>query len=120
MNIFGKEREPMSRRETPEDITEHIEDIPEEIEAHEGVKRTVSQFNAKVSDDSGNNLIQSQANQNVTISIPQDDQVLNAQSKGSADDSSTWLAVFFRRLIKKAILYGWKIIRGENKTSESN
>ncbi len=117
---IGKEREPRLNIPDNQDVSEHIDDIPEEIEAHEGVKRTVSQFGAKVTDDSGNNIIQSQANQNITITIPTDDSTLQSQSKGNADDSSTWLAVFFKRLLLKAKYFGWNVFRGNDAVDKTN
>ena len=108
-----EKEKPLDTRKTSEGITTHIDEIPEEIEAYEGVKRTISQFNAQVTDDSGTNLIQSDSTKKVTITIPADDVTLKTQSKGSSDDTLTWDSVFLIRLLKKAIFNGWKIIRGE-------
>lgn len=113
----GKERESSLRR-TPEGIIEHIDDISEEVEAVEGVKRTVSTYSKQVTDDAGNNLTQSSDNQSVTVVIPQDDATLAANSKGDTTSALTWLAVFWKRLKKKALHFGWRIIKGKGKEND--
>lgn len=111
---MNQEKEkPVDSVKSSEELIRHIDEIPEEIEAYEGVRRTVSQFNAKVTDDAGQNIIQSDAAKKVTITIPADDQILETRSKGDTRDASAWDAVFVIRLLKKAVLNGWKIIRGK-------
>lgn len=91
-----------------------VKEIPEtpEVPSHleqQGVTVRPVQVTAKVSDQ-GKPLIQSPATQVVTITIPTTQQQLADWSKGSPSDSLTWFAMFWLRMIKKAIRYGWKII----------
>jgi C4-type Zn-finger protein len=106
-----REKEDLFQK-TPEGVLEHVNEIPEEIESLEGVKRTVSKFSTNVTDDRGQSLIQSDDNKKVTITISSDDATLKNQSKGDSQDSQTWNAVFLLRMIKKAFINGWEIIRG--------
>lgn len=48
----------------------------------------------------------------ITITIPATPQQLEDWSKGSADDSLTWVAFFWIRMIKKALYYGWRVVSG--------
>lgn len=44
------------------------------------------------------------------ITIPSDPQALKQQSKGSVSDAKTWSAVFWLRMVKKALLKHWNIL----------
>ncbi len=50
----------------------------------------------------------------ITITVPATAQQLEDWSKGSPDDSLTWIAFFWMRMIKKAIFHGWNIVSGGN------
>lgn len=57
--------------------------------------------------------------QQKTVSVPSDDQtVLASQAKGSTNSSVTWLAAYWLRLIKKALLYGWNVVFTPKKVKE--
>ena len=99
------------RPSVPKEIETRAEDIPEEIEAHEGVKATRSQFTAKVIDDHGKPLTASPSTKMVTIVLPADDSQLTKWSKGSTDNAITWLGKFWLRMIKKAVHFSWKMVR---------
>lgn len=87
--------------ETPE-VTSHMEE--------KGVITRPTQMVAQVSDDKGTPLIQSPATQTVTITIPTTQQQLADWSKGSPSDSLTWFALFWLRMVKKALHFGWRVI----------
>lgn len=44
------------------------------------------------------------------ITIPSDQQALKQQSKGSVSDAKTWSAVFWLRMVKKALLKHWNVL----------
>jgi hypothetical protein len=95
-----------------EGVVKEIPDTPEvpsHLEQH-GVTARPTQITAQVSDDAGAPLIQAPATQVVTITIPTTQQQLADWSKGSPSDSLTWLAMFWLRMIRKAVHFGWKVI----------
>lgn len=93
----------------PEDFPE----IPEEIEAKEGVKATKSSFDAKIEDQDGKPMVESPATKDVTITIPTEIEKIETLSKGSTDDSVTWWATYYLRKVKQALKNGWRIITGK-------
>ena len=103
-----------SQRERPPRVGE----VPEEIEAKEGTKATVSQFTAKVKSDDGQQLTQSPKTKKVTIELPVSEETLDQMSKGSVDESLTWWAIFWKRIIQKALHFGWKIV-GRNPVDQT-
>lgn len=97
--------------ESVQEVPESPE-IPREIEQG-GVQARPTQFTATVQDDTGQHLVQSPANQTITIEIPADPQQLLVWSDGPPTESLTWYAYYWLRIIKKAIKKGWKtIVRG--------
>jgi hypothetical protein len=109
---FSVERK--SKPEVPEGVREPPEapELPAHIEKG-GVKVQPTQFTAQVYDDKGKPLIQTPATKTVTVQLPADQTALASWSKGSISDSLTWLAMFWLRIIKKALHFGWKIVRKE-------
>jgi len=97
---------------TPEGLVEipHTPEIPPEIEKGIGVKPVASNFTAQVK-QRGQNLITTPQNQNVTITLPADPQTLGTQAKGPITEAVTWFSVYWWRMIKKALHFGWKILR---------
>src|SRR3990167_11538880 len=87
--------------ERPEEFPE----IPEDIEAKEGVKATKTTFDAKI-EENGKPLVENPATREVTITIPAEMERIEKLSKGSADDSSTWWAAYFMRMVKQAVKKG--------------
>ena len=85
-------------------------EIPEKIEAKEGVQATRTQFTTQVMGDDGKPLTSSPSTKTVTISLPADDAKLTKLSKGSAEDAVTWWSRFWIRTKQKAIHFGWKIV----------
>jgi len=75
------------------------------------VQQIPSQFTAQVSDDSGKPLIQTPQTKTVTIQIPATQKQLEEWSKGDSENAITWFAVFWIRLIKKGLHFGWRMIK---------
>jgi hypothetical protein len=92
-------------------IKERPEEVPPEVE-RVGVKPTQTQFKAQVTDDKGQPLIQTPQTQTVTVKIPATQTQLDTWAKGPAENALTWFAVFWIRIIKKALHFGWKMISG--------
>ena len=101
-----REKLPKAPEETVEEIPT---EIPEEVEAKEGVKAVKTQITAKV-EDGGKPLMESPVTKEVSIEIPKDKDTLEAYSKGDTEDAITWWGASFLRLIKKALHFGWKIL----------
>jgi len=98
---------------TPEGVYEIPEspEIPRHVEMG-GVVSRPTQFTAQVSDDQGNQLVIAPAISAVTIKLPAHPTQLEAWSQGDADDALTGFAIFWIRLIKKALKFGWNTIVG--------
>lgn len=105
------EQEPI--QDVSDIVQERQEELPPEVEKIEtGVQRTqVQPSAAPPTDDSGAPLVQSPATKSVTITIPADEEQLDDWAKGSPEDALTWFANFWKRIIKKALHFGWKIVR---------
>jgi hypothetical protein len=101
------EREPEPK--VPEGIVERPETLPEKLEKEQHIKVRPTQFKKQVTDDQGKPMIHTPKAKTITISLPSDQQQLAAWSKGPITSSLTWFGVFWLRLIKKAMHFGWKI-----------
>jgi hypothetical protein len=88
----------------PETLSEKIEKVVP------GVKVVPTQFKKQVTDDRGQPLITTPQTKKVVIELPEPEEVLLQESKGKIDDSKTWLARFWLRMIEKARLFGWQIV----------
>ena len=112
-----REHEVQSQPKVPEGVQERPEQmiVPERIQ--DLAKPTQTQVTAQVTDDQGQQLIQTSQTTLPVITIASDvtDDQLEELSKGSSLDSITWLATFWIRAIKKAMHFGRKIVRGSNK-----
>ncbi len=103
------EKQPLPPQEGVVKEIPETPEIPQYLEKG-GVSVTPTQFTTKVTDDSGKPLVQAPATQVVTITIPTTQQQLDDWSKGSPDDSLTWFAMFWLRMIKKAFYFGWRVV----------
>lgn len=104
------EPQPIQPEQNPE--IQEYPDVPE-IPAHVervGVQAVPYQP-ASIQDDQGHILAQSQSN-TPPIQIPADPQVIHGWATGSPTNSQTWLGVFWERVIKRAVLFGRKVIIG--------
>lgn len=93
-------------KERPTDM-----EIPPELERGGHAQQVPSQFTAQVSDDSGKPLIQTPQTQTVTIRVPATQKQLEDWAKGDIENAITWFAVFWIRLIKKGLHFGWRMIK---------
>jgi hypothetical protein len=93
-------------------------EVPPEIE-RAGVAKRQDDFTAQVSDDSGKPLIQTPKTQVVTVQVPAIQAQLDTWSKGPIENALTWFAVFWIRIIKKAIHFGWRMISGRRPKDEN-
>lgn len=100
------------REKTPVEVRpEEFPEIPVEVENKSVVTPIPSQFQAQVKSDTGQPLTQSSLTRVLTIQLPADQTQLVTASKGSVINSLTWLAVFWIRMIKKALHFGWRIVK---------
>lgn len=95
-------------------VQERPEEFPETIQQIAGAKVVQKTFKAQVKDDKGAPLIQTPPTQVISVTPPANDQTLTAWSKGPVTSSVSWLGMFWIRILKKAALYGWKIVSGSN------
>lgn len=103
---------PITPERRPSNINERGEEfeVPKDLE-DTGIKAVETAFKARVK-DGRKNLTQSPATTQVTIKIPKTKAVLQDQAKGDLKDASTGFAMFWLRMIKKAIHFGKRIIVG--------
>ena len=90
--------------------------VPENLQ-QSGVKVVQKNFTAQTNDDKGQPLIQTPPTQVVSITPPADDTTLTTWSKGSISSSLTWLGTFWKRVIKKALHFGWQVVSGSKEPS---
>lgn len=90
--------------------------VPETLQQSTGVKVVQKNFTAQVKGDKGQPLIQTPPTQVVTVTTPAPQATLTSWSKGPITSSLTWLGVFWLRIIKKALHFGWKVVGGKNAT----
>jgi hypothetical protein len=98
-----------------EEINKEAEFVVPETLKQSGVQVVQKTFKAQVNDDKGQPLIQTPPTQVITVAPPADDTTLTSWSKGSVSSSLTWLGMFWIRVIKKAIHFGWQVVGGGNK-----
>jgi hypothetical protein len=102
------EKEPISPPESGVSVLP--ESLPEQLEkVAPGVQVVQTQFTKQVSDDNGKPLITTPQTKKVVIEIPEPEEVLLQESKGDVEESKTWFAKFWLRMIEKARLFGWQI-----------
>lgn len=107
-------------KETP--VTPDIEYVPETPQIPEhiekgGVSTPLTQVTAQVTDDTGQQLIQTPATSTVTITLPQPQEELEELAKGNIVNAVTWFALFWVRMVKKAFRFGWKVVVNSPKQS---
>ena len=93
-----------------QEVNKEAEFIVPETLSQSGFKVVQKNFTAQVRDDKGQPLIQTPPTQVITVQPPADSTTLTAWSKGSITSSLTWLGMFWIRVIKKAIYFGWRVI----------
>ena len=114
------EIEPQQIHPTPEVPVQQGEPPKETQPVEErGASQTPSQVVSQVVQD--NNIqpvATSPTPQTVTITIPATTQQLDDWSKGSPDNSLTWLAFYWIRMIKKALFHGYRVITQGSQQSQ--
>jgi len=95
-----------------QEVNKEAEFIVPETLSQSGVKVVQKNFTAQVKDDKGQPLVQTPPTQVITVQPPADDTTLTSWSKGPVTLSLTWLGMFWIRVIKKALHFGWQIIGG--------
>src|SRR5512143_3485795 len=105
------ELEPPSAQPKPETPAPQAEP-PKEIPSVEEHGATVAPGNvaAQVVQSNAQMTPQAPVQQVVTITVPATTQQLDDWSKGSPDNSLTWLAFYWIRMIKKAFFHGYNVI----------
>ncbi|HJY98451.1 MAG TPA: hypothetical protein VJ227_01930 [Patescibacteria group bacterium] len=86
-----------------------VPEIPPEIERSTGVKVVQKTFTAQVKGDKGQSLIQPVPTQVINVTPPADDKTLSSWAKGPIVSSLSWLGMFWIRILKRAMHFGWKI-----------
>ena len=102
-----------------QEVTERKEEfiVPEKLQqAVPGMKVVKKNFTAQVKGDNGQSLIQTPPAQVVTVPPPAGQMTLATWAKGPITSSVSWLGMFWIRIIKKALHFGWNVTSGENNT----
>lgn len=104
------EREKLPVTERPEEVSSLT------IERKEVVQPVPANFKAQVQDDTGRNVISTPQSQAVSMVLPASQTQLTQLAKGNIVNSLTWFAVFWLRMVKKALHFGWNtVVRGGTK-----
>ena len=92
-------------------VSERAEEfiVPESLQQSTGMKVVQKNFTAQVKSDKGQPMIQTPPAQVITIAPPANNATLIAWSKGPIVASISWLGMFWLRILKKAMFYGWKV-----------
>lgn len=104
-SVERREKYPVVERPT-------IPEIPPEVEKMEAVAGGEIVLPQPVTDKSGQPIVSPAAPQQVTITLPLDDQKMQLGLRLAITDSLRWLAEWMKRLLKKAggkFIYRWKI-----------
>lgn len=114
LSMAFPENEPVPQQ--PEAAPE-IQEYPDqpEIPAHieQAGVQTIPPNPASLQDDQGQVLAQSQSS-DPPVQIPADPQTIHGWASGSPANSQTWLGIFWERVIKKAMLFGKKVVIGNS------
>ena len=92
--------------------------VPETLS--QSIKVVPKTFTAQIKGDKGQPLIQTPPAQIITVAPPADDTTLTTWSKGSISSSLTWLGMFWIRVIKKALHFGWQVVSGSSSPPITN
>lgn len=93
-----------------QEINKEAEFIVPETLSRSGVNVVQKNFTAQVKNDKGQPLIQTPPTQVITVTPPADSTTLTKWSKGSIASSLTWLGMFWIRVVKKALFFGWRVM----------
>ena len=99
----------------PEPIKPPEPEVPPEVEKVPGITPPPAQQQVVTTAQTQQSVQpQDQAQPQATVQVTKSDEELVKMSKGKVEESSTWLGVFLIRMIKKALDFGWQIVRGGN------
>lgn len=94
--------------------------VPETLQKSvPGMKVVQKNFKSQVQDDNGSPIIQTPPTQVITVTPPANQTTLTEWSKGPITSSISWLGIFWLRVIKKAMHFGWKVVLGQNVPPEA-
>ena len=91
--------------------------IVDETLKNAGAQVVQKTFKAQVKDDKGQPLIQTPPAQVISVTPPAPSPTLTSWAKGPITSSLTWLGVFWLRVLKKALHFGWRIVGKQNASS---
>jgi len=97
-----------------ESVQVRPEALPEKLEEVPGVQVVPTQFTKQVTDDQGQPLITTPQSAGTVVEIPFPEADLVKSSQGKIEDSRTWLARFFLRLLDKARHFHWQVTDSVN------
>ena len=107
---------------TPEFKSETIQEpIPQKAPEHEapkeipiveekGATHTPGQIATQVAANAAQPVQPNAPTQVITVSVPATPQQLQDWSKGEPENALTWLAFYWLRMIKKALLHGYRVV----------
>lgn len=100
-------------------ITEPQEElvIPETLQQSTGVQVVQKNFKSQITDDHGQPLMQTPPVNVIQVNPPESEKTLEEWTKGPVESAKTWLGMFWKRIIKKAVSLGWKVVWKEGKNA---
>lgn len=103
--------EPKIDQPTPSETPVQKEQAPITEVREEATTLTPSQITQQADDATQQQPVQDDtATPVITITVPATTQQLEDWAKGPAENTLTWIAFYWIRMIKKAILHGWRVI----------
>lgn len=89
-------------------------ELPPDLERATGAQATSDDFIAQVTDDSGQQLIQTPQTTQATVTIPAAaDDAMEDWKKEDPEESKTWWVAFWERFKKQALFFGKTVMKGE-------
>jgi hypothetical protein len=95
--------------ETVDQETTNNQEMPEVHEPQGSITETPS-HSQQTQQQPVQQVVTKVPTQTITISIPATPTQLLDWSKGAPSESLTWFALFWLRMIKKAVHYGWRVV----------
>ena len=103
--VGGAAEQPVDKKIEQEQPVAKIPEVQEQA-----VPQTPPPATVQPADDQTQQPVQDDTVQTVTITVPATPQQLDDWAKGDPEESITWFAFYWIRMIKKALLHGYRVI----------
>lgn len=115
-----KQEDQVGGEQAPQPVVEQAPKTEIQAVEEKAATTTPAQITAQVQDDTAQTQKDDTQIPVITITVPATPQQLEDWSKGPPENSLTWAAFYWIRMIKKAILHGWRVISNPPATVSLN